>query len=50
MRDGFNTEVEYIFERLHESINDKEERNYWQGRLDSMAWVMRQLAKDEVSK
>ena len=48
MRPGFNTEIEYIFERLHESITDEKERNYWQGRLDSMAWVTRQLNKEEV--
>jgi hypothetical protein len=48
MRPGFTTEIEYIFERLHESIADEKERNYWQGRLDSMAWVTRQLNKEEM--
>ena len=48
MREGFNTEVEYIFEKLRESVGDKAEYNYWQGRVDSMAWVMRQLQKEEA--
>jgi hypothetical protein len=37
-----NTEIEYVFERLSEvGFNDKEERNYWQGRLDSLANIER---------
>lgn len=46
MRDGFNTEIEYIFEKLSGTVGDSEKRNYWQGRLDSMAWVMRQLERE----
>jgi hypothetical protein len=37
-----NTEIEYVFERLNEiSLSDTAERNYWQGRLDSLAQVER---------
>jgi hypothetical protein len=37
-----NTEIEYVFERLNEvGFSDKAERNYWQGRLDSLAQVER---------
>jgi hypothetical protein len=37
-----NTEIEYVFERLNEiSLSDTAERNYWQGRLDSLASIER---------
>jgi hypothetical protein len=37
-----NTEIEYVFERLNQiSLSDTAERNYWQGRLDSLASVER---------
>lgn len=37
-----NTEIEYVFERLNEiSLSDTTERNYWQGRLDSLASIER---------
>ena len=37
-----NTEIEYVFERLNEvGFSDKAERNYWQGRLDSLASIER---------
>jgi hypothetical protein len=38
-----NTEIEYVIERMHISMSNKdyEERNYWQGRLDSLANIER---------
>jgi hypothetical protein len=37
-----NTEIEYVFERLNQiSLSDTAERNYWQGRLDSLASIER---------
>jgi len=38
-----NTEIEYVFERLHLSVshNNETQRNYWQGRLDSLASIER---------
>jgi hypothetical protein len=37
-----NVEIEYVFERLLEiSLSDTAERNYWQGRLDSLASIER---------
>lgn len=38
-----NTEIEYVIERMHISMSNKdyEERNYWQGRLDSLASIER---------
>ncbi len=41
-----NTEIEYVFERLNEiGFSDKAERNYWQGRLDSLDNITRALGK-----
>lgn len=38
-----NTEIEYVFERIHLSMSngDDADRNYWQGRLDSLASIER---------
>ena len=39
-----NTEIEYVFERLNEvGFSDNAERNYWQGRLESLANITRAL-------
>ena len=40
---GFlNTEIEYVFYRLNQvGFSDMAERNYWQGRLDSLANIER---------
>jgi hypothetical protein len=37
-----NVEIEFVFERLLETpMNDTAERNYWQGRLDTLATIER---------
>ena len=38
-----NTEIEYVIERIHLSMQykDNEDRQYWQGRLDSLASIER---------
>lgn len=38
-----NTEIEYVIERMHLSMQYKDngERQYWQGRLDSLASIER---------
>jgi hypothetical protein len=37
-----NTEIEYVFYKLNEvGFSDMAERNYWQGRLDSLANIER---------
>ena len=36
-----NTEIEYVMDRLHLTIGNDTERNYWQGRLDSLASIER---------
>ncbi len=38
-----NVEIEYVIDKLHLSMSNKdyEERNYWQGRLDSLANIER---------
>ena len=47
MRSVIETEAEWILQRLSETITDKAEHNYWQGRIDSLAWALRQLNKEE---
>jgi hypothetical protein len=36
-----NVEIEYVMDRLHLNIGNDMERNYWQGRLDSLANIER---------
>jgi hypothetical protein len=42
MRKIIAKEVEFIFEKMGENMGDP----YWQGRLDSLAWVLRQLPEE----
>jgi len=42
MRDIINKEAEFIFEKMRENIGDP----YWQGRLDSLSWVLKHLPKE----
>jgi hypothetical protein len=39
MRESIEREAEFIFEKMRENIGDP----YWQGRLDSLAWVLKNL-------
>jgi len=38
MRDLIEKEAEFIFEQMRQNVGDP----YWQGRLDSLAWVLKQ--------
>lgn len=42
MRDLIQKEAEFIFSKMRENIGDA----YWQGRLDSLAWVLKQLPEE----
>jgi hypothetical protein len=42
MRDLIHKESEFIFEKMRENIGDP----YWQGRLDSLAWMLKQLTEE----
>ena len=41
MREMIETEAEFIFKQMRENVGDA----YWQGRLDSLAWLLRQIAE-----
>lgn len=43
MREIIEKEAEYIFERLRENIGQTNSYNYYQGRLDTLAWLLKQL-------
>lgn len=37
-----NVEIEFVFEKLNAiGFSDEQERNYWQGRLDSLSSIER---------
>ena len=42
MRDIIEREAEYIFTQMSANIGD----SYWQGRLDSLAWLLKQLPSE----
>ena len=42
MKDLIHKEAEFIFEKMKENIGD----NYWQGRLDSLSWVLKNLPEE----
>jgi hypothetical protein len=44
MRDIIEAEAVYIFERMRENVGDA----YWQGRLDSLAWMLKNLEGAKV--
>jgi hypothetical protein len=43
MRDIIKAEAEDVLTRLMESVGDKVSYNYYQGKIDTLAWVLRQL-------
>ena len=43
MRDLIEKEAEFIFEQMRQNIGDP----YWQGRLYSLAWVLKQSPEGE---
>ena len=45
MREIIEKEAEYIFERMRESIGEKETYSYYQGKIDTLAWILKQLPK-----
>jgi hypothetical protein len=42
MREFIEKEAEFVFEKMRENIGDA----YWQGRLDSLALVLKNLPKE----
>jgi hypothetical protein len=42
MREFIEKEAEFIFEKMRENIGDQ----YWQGRLDSLAVILKNLPEE----
>ena len=43
MRDIIEAEAKEVLTRLMESVGDSNSYNYYQGKIDTLAWVLRQL-------
>lgn len=43
MKEIIEIEAKEILKRLMESVGDSSSRNYYQGRIDSLSWVLKQL-------
>ena len=43
MRDLIMKEAEQVMQRLMESISDPADRNYYQGKIDTLSWMLNQL-------
>ena len=46
MRDIIEVEAKEILTRLMDSVGDKVSYNYYQGRIDALSWVLRQLPEE----
>ena len=46
MREVIELEAKEILTRLMESVGDKVSYNYYQGRIDALSWVLRQLPEE----
>lgn len=46
MREIIEREAEDLLQRLAESIGDTNSYSYYQGRIDSLAWALRQLPEE----
>jgi hypothetical protein len=43
MREIIETEAKEVFSRLMESVGDSNSYNYYQGKIDTLSWVLKQL-------
>ena len=46
MRDIVKTEAGELFQKLAENIGNSESYNYYQGRIDALSWVLKQLPEE----
>ena len=46
MRGIIKTEAGELFQKLAENIGNSESYNYYQGRIDALAWVLKQLPEE----
>jgi hypothetical protein len=45
MKDLIHKEAEFIFEQMHKNIGN-DSYQYWQGRLDSLSWVLKNIPEE----
>jgi hypothetical protein len=43
MREIIEQEAKEVFQRLIESVGDSGSYNYYQGKIDTLSWVLKQL-------
>jgi hypothetical protein len=43
MREIIETEAKEVFSRLMESVGDSNSYSYYQGKIDTLSWVLKQL-------
>jgi hypothetical protein len=43
VRELIMKEAEIVMQRLVESISDPVDRNYYQGKIDTLSWMLKQL-------
>ena len=46
MREIIEQEAKEVFTRLMESVGDKVSYNYYQGKIDTLSWILRQLPEE----
>ena len=46
MKDIIEAEAKEVLSRLMESVGDSNSYNYYQGKIDTLAWVLRQLPEE----
>lgn len=46
MREVIELEAKEILTRLMDSVGDKVSYNYYQGRIDALSWVLKQLPEE----
>ena len=46
MREVIEVEAKEILTRLMDSVGDKVSYNYYQGRIDALSWVLKQLPEE----
>ena len=46
MREVIEVEAKDILQRLMESVGESNSYNYYQGRIDALSWVLKQLPEE----
>jgi hypothetical protein len=46
MREIIKQEAQEVLTRLSESLGDSNSYNYYQGKIDTLSWVLRQLPEE----